>query len=167
MMNEVIKAIFPWALMLCLLICVLSVSSHFYTILCNLHFLLFLRLAGCLLDIQQVVFCVFEMPPQRIVFGALYILESPLAGGLCKWSSKSKSTGCSGDCERFKADSKTHHLWSTINTCFTSLLIYPSSERTLMERTRRRGCWWMSGNHKSTGKMVVSEKPVFTAPIGS
>lgn len=92
-----------------------------------------------------------------------------LAAGLTNSPKGLKVEATSRTVKDLRETLKMHHLCRTINTCFSSFLIYLSSKRTLMDQTLIRGCWSMSGNHKSTGekKIVVLEFPAFTASMDS
>lgn len=79
-----------------------------------------------------------------------------LAAGLADGPKSPKVQATRRTVKDLRAALKMHHLWRTINTCFSSFLIYLSSKRTLMDQTLKGDAGQCQPTTKVQGKKNCS-----------
>lgn len=89
-----------------------------------------------------------------------------LAVGLANGPKSPKVQATSGTVKDLRATLKMHHLWRTINTCFSSFLIYLSSKRTLMDQTLKGDAGQCQETTKVQGKNCSFGIPCFYSTHG-
>lgn len=89
-----------------------------------------------------------------------------LAVGLANGPKSLKVQATSGTVKDLRATLKMHHLWRTINTCFSSFLIYLSSKRTLMDQILKGDAGQCQETTKVQGKNCSFGIPCFYSTHG-
>ncbi len=89
-----------------------------------------------------------------------------LAAGLTDGPKSHKVQATTRTVKDLRATLKLHHLWRTVNTCFSSFLIYLSSTRTLMDQTLKGDAGQCQETTKVQGKICSFGIPCFYSTHG-